>query len=91
MFLKNKNFKTTDEIINFQIKDPTASKVGEFYEVDPFPNYEINDDINKILQIEDEVLKDWLFNKKKENSVPINNVSKKLKQMKKCVYTCFGL
>ncbi len=53
MFLKNKNFKTTDEIINFQIKDPTASKVGEFYEVDPFPNYEINDDINKILQIGD--------------------------------------
>ncbi len=39
-------------------------------------------DLNKILQIEDEVLKDWLFNKKKENSVPINNVSKKLKEFK---------
>jgi len=39
-------------------------------------------DLNKILQIEDEVLKDWLFNKKKKNSVPINNVSKKLKEFK---------
>ena len=54
MDLKNKNFKIIDDIVNFQINDPVASKVGNFYETDPFPNYEINDNINKILQIGDQ-------------------------------------
>ena len=54
MNLKNKNFEIVDDIINFNIEDPVTSKVGNFYEIDPFPNYEINDDLNKILQIGDQ-------------------------------------
>ena len=54
MNLKNKNFKIIDDIVNFKIDDPVTSKVGNFYETDPFPNYEINDNINKILQIGDQ-------------------------------------
>ena len=54
MSLKNKNFKIIKEIVNFDIDDPVTSKVGNFYETDPFPNYEINDDLNKILQIGDQ-------------------------------------
>ena len=53
MDLKNKNFKIVDDIINYQIDDPVASKVGNFYETDPFPNYEINDNVNKILKVGD--------------------------------------
>ena len=51
MDLKNKNFKIINDIVNFQINDPVTSKVGNFYETDPFPNYETNDNINKILYI----------------------------------------
>ena len=51
MNLKNKNFKIINHIVNFQIDDPVTSKVGNFYETDPFPNYETNDNINKILYI----------------------------------------
>ena len=54
MNLKNKDFEIIDEIVNFHIKDPVTSKVGNFYETDPFPNYEINNDLNKILQIGDQ-------------------------------------
>ena len=53
MDLKNKKFKMVDDIINYQIDDPVTSKVGNFYETDPFPNYEINDDVNKILKVGD--------------------------------------
>ena len=53
MDLKNKNFKIVDDIVNYQIDDPVTSKVGNFYETDPFPNYEINDNINKILSVGD--------------------------------------
>ena len=53
MDLKNKKFKIVDDIVNYQIDDPVTSKVGNFYETDPFPNYEINDDVNKILKVGD--------------------------------------
>ena len=51
MKLKNKNYKIVDGIVNYHINDPVTSKVGNFYETDPFPNYEIDDNINKILLI----------------------------------------
>ena len=54
MKIKNKNFTINEEIINFKIHSPTTSKVKSFYELDPFPNYEINDSKKKILQIGDE-------------------------------------
>ena len=54
MNLKNKDFEIINEIVNFHIEDPVTLKVGNFYETDPFPNYEINDDLNKILQIGDQ-------------------------------------
>ena len=54
MNIKNKKFKIVNEIVNFKIDDPVASKVGNFYEIDPFPNYGINDDKNRILQIGDQ-------------------------------------
>ena len=54
MNLKNKNFEIINEIVNFHIKDSVTSKVGNFYETDPFPNYEINSDLSKILQIGDQ-------------------------------------
>ena len=54
MNIKNKKFKIVNEIVNFQINDPVASKVGNFYEIDPFPSYGINDDKNRILQIGDQ-------------------------------------
>ena len=69
MNLKNKNFKMINEIVNYQINDPVTSKVCNFYETDPFPNYTQNDNINKILQIGDhnffyKSLKDFIgFNK----------------------------
>ena len=53
MIIKNKNFTINEEIINFKIHSPTTSKVKSFYELDPFPNYEINDSKKKILQIGD--------------------------------------
>ena len=56
MELKNRNFKIVNDIVNFQINDPVTSKVGNFYEIDPFPNYEINDNINKILEVGDKNL-----------------------------------
>ena len=52
MNIKNKNYKIVDDIVNFEIGDPVASKVGNFYEEDPFPNYAINDDKSRILEIE---------------------------------------
>jgi|TARA_B100000315_G_scaffold257380_2_gene306046 2-polyprenyl-3-methyl-5-hydroxy-6-metoxy-1,4-benzoquinol methylase len=53
MKFKNKNFTINEEIINFKIESPVTSKVKKFYELDPFPNYEINDDKGKILKIAD--------------------------------------
>ena len=54
MKIKNKNFTTNEEIINFKIHGPITSKGKDFYELDPFPNYEINDNKGKILKIGDE-------------------------------------
>ena len=53
MVFNNKNFSLRDGIIDFDLKDAVASKVGKFYEEDPFPNYKINDDKHTILQIGD--------------------------------------
>ena len=53
MKIKNKNFTTNEEIINFKIHGPITSKVKDFYELDPFPNYEISDNKSQILQIGD--------------------------------------
>ena len=49
MILKNQNFVENDHIIDFKIKDPITSKVGNFYELDPFPNYELTDNKLSIL------------------------------------------
>jgi len=53
MKIKNKNFTLNNEIIDFKINDPITTKVGDFYELDPFPNYEINDNKDKIVKIGD--------------------------------------
>jgi len=53
MKVKNKNFTINEEIVNFKIHNSTTSKVKRFYELDPFPNYEINDNKQKILQVGD--------------------------------------
>ena len=50
MFLKNKNFKLNNGILDYDIKDPVTSKVKEFYQEDPFPNYKIDDNKHTILQ-----------------------------------------
>ena len=51
MVFYNNNFSLKDGIIDFDLKDTVASKVGKFYEEDPFPNYKINDNKHTILQI----------------------------------------
>ena len=51
MKIKNKNFTIEDDIIKFKIHNSITSKVKNFYEIDPFPNYSINDNKEKILQI----------------------------------------
>ena len=56
MVFNNNNFSLRDGIIDFDLKDAVASKVGKFYEEDPFPNYKINDNKHTILQIGDKNL-----------------------------------
>ena len=51
MVFNNKNFNLNDGIFDFKLKDGVASKVGKFYEENPFPNYRINDNKQTILQI----------------------------------------
>ena len=41
MVFNNKNFKLKEGIFDFGLKDSVASKVGKFYEENPFPNYKI--------------------------------------------------
>ena len=52
-FFNNKNFKKIGEIYNFEIKDEKTLKVRDFYNVDPFPNYEIDDNKLTILNAGD--------------------------------------
>ena len=47
----NNNFILKDGIVDFNLKDEVTSRVGKFYEEDPFPNYKINDNKHTILQI----------------------------------------
>jgi len=63
MILKNKDFKLNDGINDFGIKDPVTSKVKEFYQEDPFPNYKIEDNKRTILQIGDN---NWLMKELKK-------------------------
>ena len=58
MVLKNKNFKLSDGINDYNIKDPVTSKVKEFYQESPFPNYKIDDNKHTILQAGDN---NWLM------------------------------
>jgi len=51
MFIKK--FKLKDGIFDFGLKDSVTSKVGNFYEEDPFPNYKIDDNKKTILEIGD--------------------------------------
>ena len=51
MVFSSKNFNLKDSILDFYIKDAVTSKVGKFYEEDPFPNYKIDDNKHTILQI----------------------------------------
>ena len=43
MKFKNNNFKLVEDIADFGIRDPIATKVKEFYEEYPFPNYKVDD------------------------------------------------
>ena len=52
-FFNNKNFKKVGGIYNFEIKDEKTLKVRDFYKVDPFPNYEIDDNKLTILNAGD--------------------------------------
>ena len=64
-----KKYILNDGIIDFNIKDLVTTKVGEFYESDPFPAYNLTDDKRYILNIGDKnsllkKLKDFIgFNK----------------------------
>ncbi len=51
MVFNNKNFVLKEGIVDFNLKDEVALKVGKFYEKDPFPNYKVNDNRHTILQI----------------------------------------
>ena len=63
MILENKNFKLNDDINEYTIKDPVTSKVAEFYQESPFPNYKIDDNKHTILQIGDN---NWLMRELKK-------------------------
>ena len=63
MILENKNFKSNDGINDFNIKDPVTSKVKEFYQEDPFPNYKIDDNKHSILLLGDN---NWLMKELKK-------------------------
>ena len=52
-YLKN-NYIEKDGILDFDITDSVTSKVGDFYEEDPFPNYKLNDNKQTILKIGDQ-------------------------------------
>jgi len=51
MVFKNKSFKLDEGIQDYNIKDPITSKVKDFYQKDPFPNYKIDDNKHTILQV----------------------------------------
>tara|TARA_X000000368_G_C22948786_1_gene675645 strand:- start:216 stop:1121 length:906 start_codon:yes stop_codon:yes gene_type:complete len=48
-----KNYNLREGIIDFSISNSITSKVGKFYEEDPFPNYKLNDTKQTILEIGD--------------------------------------
>ena len=50
MTFSDKNYNLIDGIFKFDIKDPVTSKVANFYEKDPFPNYKIDDNKHTILE-----------------------------------------
>lgn len=60
---KNKIFTKVDDIICFDTNDPVASKVKNFYENDPFPNYKTRDNISSILELGDK--NQYTYNLKK--------------------------
>ena len=49
-----KNYKNREGIVDFNITDSVTSKVGNFYEEDPFPNYKLDDNKQTILKIGDQ-------------------------------------
>ena len=63
MVLENKNFKLNDGINDYTITDPVTSKVKEFYQESPFPNYKIDDNKHTILQAGDN---NWLMRELKK-------------------------
>ena len=63
MVLKNKNFKLNNGITDFNIEDPVTSKVKDFYEDDPFPNYKIDDNKHTIVRLGDN---NWLMKELKK-------------------------
>ena len=48
-----KNYEYKEGIKDFNISDSITSKVGKFYEEDPFPNYRLEDNKQTILRIGD--------------------------------------
>ena len=63
MVLKNKNFKLSEGINDYNIKDPVTLKVKEFYQEDPFPNYKIDDNKLTIVRSGDN---NWLMKELKK-------------------------
>tara|TARA_B100000686_G_C16039764_1_gene594669 strand:- start:45 stop:299 length:255 start_codon:yes stop_codon:yes gene_type:complete len=49
--------------------------------IDDFNDIDLKN-LQVLLQIEDEILHHWYFNKESNNEVPVNNVSKKLKMFR---------
>ena len=54
MEFNNRNSTIRDGIIDFSLDDPITTKVGAFYENDPFPNYKVDDNKDAILKIGDQ-------------------------------------
>jgi len=53
MVFNKDNYDLREGIYDFDIRDNVTSKVGKFYEEDPFPNYKINDNKYSIQKIGD--------------------------------------
>ena len=49
--------------------------------IDKFNNSELKD-LENLIEIEDEILQKWFFEKKNENLVPLNKISKMFKEFK---------
>ena len=66
MPFNNKSYNLIDGIFKFDIKDTVTSKVADFYEKDPFPNYKIED-------IQPSLFMDYYNFRKRKRSQVVNS------------------